>query len=447
MQKRVHFLGVIFSALFLCSTSSAQPALRLCPAADAILPVSGGSYFYSSDLRYEKDLGELTAWIKALDKALKAEGTLLVLTPTPTRGMVWADEVDTAAAKRMFAIDFNAAKAQQTYHNFIKALSPTLAVDLLDVAEGMKAQTPSYFQKYDRHWTPEGARASAYAVAKVILKNPNYQKKAKPAPLQFQTRRTGEVRANNKIYASVEKACGDLLMGQRETMTTFKTRQRSFKTAQPSKQRLFADAVPFVALAGNSFSTDKFNYAGFLSEGLRQPVLNFAISGGKFYTGLEDLLLNRKPGDPPRVIIWEQRYTDLRDTAKAKDFTPFREIIAAVHGPCTGSNILATAKRNIQGGNTSLFTGLAPKNAVGPAYYLHLNFSDLSLVAYTVKTVFADGDSEKAHIERSKRMRNTGAYYLEMSRTVTSDPVAQIQLQLPKNASGTVTAQFCKVAS
>ena len=107
----------------------------------------------------------------------------------------------------------------------------------------------------------------------------------------------------NAIFELTEEKCGDLPDTLLEPINLYETREAG-------QGDLFALDTPLVALAGTSFSTEPYNFDGFLSEALRQPVLNAAVSAGGLYTALQDLLLNREPGGNPRVIVWEYRLGD-----------------------------------------------------------------------------------------------------------------------------------------
>ena len=388
MQRRHRlFLGSTLTALGLWTSVQAQ--IDLCPEAGTLTRNTDGSYFYSSDLRYGTDLDEMNVWMKRLNEVLAADGTLLVVLPTPLRGMANGEVVTDAAALEALDIEFDLAAARAYYQDYVASLAPILAVDLLPSALALRGQTPGYQQKLDRHWTPEGARASAEAVATVLRSSPLYTALTPSAPTEFVTTLVGTETGGNRIFELAEEACGDLPDELMETVNLYETRE----TAEGG---LFTEETPLIALAGNSFSTYPYNFDGFLSDVLEQPVLNVSVSGGGLYVALTDLLLKREPGGYPKVILWEYRLTNT-DPAVA-----------------------------------------------GPDYYLRLQASDLSLVEFEINLAHADGSAEVAPIARSTRVSNTGEYYLELSHELTA-PLTQVSLTVPEGTGGTVQAQLCRV--
>ncbi len=411
-----------------------QAQLELCEAVGTLTHNSDGSYFYSSDLRYGADTDGVTEWMKRLDETLRADGTLLVAVPTPTRGMVNGGIVTDRAALETLQIDFDAAAATAYYQDYVRSLAPLAAVDLVPWTRALAGRMPGFQQRYDRHWTPEGARTAAVAAAAALATDPRYAALTPPAPTKFTTTLVGTEPGENAIFELTEEKCGDLPDEVMETVNLYETREAG-------QGDLFASETPLVALAGTSFSTEPYNFDGFLSDALGQPVLNAAVSAGGLYTALQDLLLNREPGGNPRVIVWEYRLGDAVQANSEADFVPFRELIASVHGDC-GADALVTNRAAVSGTNVELLTTSDPA-VVGPDYYLRLQASDLSLVEFALTLTHADGSADVAPILRSTRVANTGEYYLELSRELTA-PLERVSLTVPAGTTGTVDAQLCR---
>ena len=131
--KRFRFSSFLLVAVALTSmTSLSRAQLELCDEAGTLTRNTDGSFYYSSDLRYGQDLGELTTWMQRLNGALEADGTLLVVVPTPLRGMANGEVVTDTAALEALDIDFDAAEAAAYYRDYVASLEPIVAVDLLD---------------------------------------------------------------------------------------------------------------------------------------------------------------------------------------------------------------------------------------------------------------------------------------------------------------------------
>lgn len=436
IAKRV---GLLVVAL-LSGVGAASPTqkVELCEDAGTLTRNTDGSFYYSSDLRYGADVTKLTVWMNRLNDALKARGDLLVVSPTPLRGMVNGDVVDDTDHLEALEIDFDALAARSYYREYIASLAPIVAVDLLDAATALNAQTPGYHFKWDRHWTPEGARASAQAIAQALKAQPAHSALPFSAPQAFATTQVGAQPSPGRIFELIEEKCGDLPDELMEPMTLY-------ETTSLVEVGLFSAEAPPVVLVGTSFSGKQYNFAGFLSEALGQEVVNYSVSGGGFFTSLEDYLLNRPDGAAPAVIVWEYSMTDAKDTNNRANFVPFRSLIPATHGACSADTSLAATRVEMSGGALTLFDNLSDERLQGPEHYLHLRASDLSLVEFAVVMTHADGSVDHAAIERSTRIHNTGEFFLELSRDLAA-PLREVALTLPEGISGTVEAQLCSAS-
>ena len=434
--KRFRFSGSLLVAVALIGmTSLSRAQLELCDEAGTLTRNTDGSFYYSSDLRYGQDLGELTTWMQRLNETLEADGTLLVVVPTPLRGMANGEVVTDTAALKALEIDFDAAEASVYYEDYVASLGPITAVNLLGAAETLKGKEPGYHQKLDRHWTPEGARASAQAVAQVLLENPIYQSLTQSGSAEFTTTLTGSEPGGNKIFELIKENCGDLPNELMEMVNLY-------TTTQVDEGDLFAQETPVVALAGTSFSTDPYNFDGFLSEALGQPVLNASVSGGSLDIALQDLLLKREKGANPKVIIWEYRMSDATGVEREGDYTSFRQMIPSVYGTCSPERALVSGSAEVSGETVNLLTSTNP-DISGKDYYLHLQASDLSLVEFEIVSAYEDGSVDTAPINRSTRVSNNGEYYLELSRDISA-PLKEVSLNVPTGTTGTIDAQLCR---
>lgn len=198
MTKRVGFLAV--ALLLGAGAASAQQAVELRDNAGTLTGNTDGSVYYSSNLRYGSDVAKLMVWMNRLNDALKARGDLLVVSPTPLRGMVNGDVVDDAEHLEALEIDFDALAARSYYRDYVASLAPIVAVDLLDAATALNTQTPGYHFKLDRHWTPEGAQTSAQAIAQALQAQPSYSALPFPAPQAFATAQAGTQPSPGRIF-------------------------------------------------------------------------------------------------------------------------------------------------------------------------------------------------------------------------------------------------------
>lgn len=435
MLKKLVFLSMFVLPQLVLASAQESPAL--CDEAGTLTQNTDGSFYYSSDLRYGADLSELTMWMNRLNDVFREDGKLLVVVPTPLRGMVNGSVVNDRAALEELEIDFDFGEAQAYYHDYVRSLEPIVAVDLLDAATSLNGQTPGYHLKLDRHWTPEGAQVSARAVAQALSASPEYNALQLPERTTFSTVRVGEQSSPGRIFELIEENCGDLPDELMETMSLYQTERDTEPTLLGSEQ-------PFITLAGGSFGGEQYNFAGFLSEALEQDVVNNSVSGGGLFMPLQDYLLNTPPELRAEVIVWEYRMTDATSTNGEENFTPFRELIPSVYGACSAENTLLSNSTDVSETSFTVLENPPGSSVQGEDYYLHLQASDLSLVEFEIVTTHEDGSVDTAPIERSTRVSNTGEYFLELSRDIAS-PLMEVSLTLPASVTGTVDVQLCKV--
>ena len=434
--KRVKFLSFLsVTTVSMSLASLCWAKLDLCNEVGTLPKGTDESFYYSSELRYGQDLASLSVWMKRLNEALRAKGVLLVTVPIPSRGMANGEVITDEAALKTLEINFSAAEATAYYRDYVASLEPTVAVDLLDAARTFSGDV-GYQQKLDRHWTPEGAQASAQAVARVLRSNSVYQTLAESSGLtKFETTWTGTEPGGNEFFELIEKKCGDQPNELMETINLYETKQ-------VGGGDLFAVEEPIVAVAGDSFSAKPYNFDGFLSEALERPVLNISVYGGGLDSALQDLLLKRETAGNPKVIVWEYRMKDAISTEREGDYTAFRQMIPSVYGACTPETALASGNAEVTGETVDLLTATNP-DVYGEDYYLHLQASDLSLVKFEIVSKYEDGSVDRATINRSTRGRNTGEYYLELSRDISS-PLREVSFNVPAGITGTIDAQVCR---
>lgn len=258
------------------------------------------------------------------------------------------------------------------------------------------------------------------------------------------------------MFELIEENCGDLPDALMEMMPLYQT-ERAVEN-----QDLFAAETPFVVLTGGSFSGEQYNFAGILSEALGQEVVNNSVSGGGLFVALQDYLLNTSAESRAKVIIWEYRMTDASNANMQENFTPFRELIPSLYGACSTEMSLApsttvvpattlvrlvsthTDSTEVASKTLSILETPDNSNIQGENYYLHLRASDLSLVEFDIILTHQDGSVDRAPIDRSTRVSNTGEFFLELLRKITS-PLREVSLTVPAGVTGTIDAQICKM--
>ena len=147
-------------------------------AGQPLIEGSNGFFFRTvPDLTEHFPLGERTVTLmKALSSALAARGTQLVYVPIPAKGSVSGPFLPSTEIEGMF----DQSLALHSYGAFVATLRAAGIVSV-DVATAINAKRgePPAFLGADHHWTSDGARRAARAVAAAMKPLPAYQKLSK----------------------------------------------------------------------------------------------------------------------------------------------------------------------------------------------------------------------------------------------------------------------------
>ncbi|WP_180956050.1 alginate O-acetyltransferase AlgX-related protein [Monaibacterium marinum] len=173
-------------------------------------------------------------------------------------------------------------------------------VQVIDLRPVLSA-VPQAYLRTDTHWTPEGARAVAGAIAR-----PDVQVTA------FATSKSTPVLHEGDLLAFVPTA--PFPGPGAEALNTYDTIQRDSGLGAD----LFGDiSIPGV-LIGTSYSADsRWHFEGFLKDALEMDILNLAEEGAGPFAPIQAYLESEIYRDtPPEVVIWDipERYTTLRQT-------------------------------------------------------------------------------------------------------------------------------------
>ncbi len=385
------------------------------------------------DLRAEYEMSEeATPDFQILTKALRKKGTEFVIALAPTRGMAAHDLLPMS---NPLVKDYKVEDVKKSYTDFIAAMN-TAGIPTVGTPD-LKAGA-NYFYKTDLHWTTEGAREMAEAVATYIKALPVYAglKKTEfvmtPAP-------DGEFEGN--FTEAIEKLCNAKMPLEKATQIVVEPK----KAEGDEQAALLGDqAEPEVVLVGTSNSDrDDFdmNFSGSLKEFLGADLKNRAIAGG----GLDDSILAYLSSEdfrknPPKVLIWEvPGYYNLHGDAAKK---ALKQLIPAVHGDCGASAIADSGELAINSDKVPLFDAAALEKVRGKEFYLALSLDQPTQKGFSVQLDKSDNKNQKAKFSSSRNPDNKSFFYaLESSETVVfTDAV----LNAPKEMQGKkITARLC----
>lgn len=172
----------------------------------------------------------------------------------------------------------------------ISALDATLA--LMTVAK-----TGDAFMRTDTHWSPQGSRNVADAVARYVASSGLLT----AGTTQVTTTKTGILPFDGDLIGFVPTGALRPAIGPPpETLMHYET------TVESSLGLFDAPDVP-VVLVGTSFSTrSEFHFEGFLKQALQSDVINFAREGTGPFAPMERFLASDTvTNSPPQLVIWE----------------------------------------------------------------------------------------------------------------------------------------------
>ena len=345
----------------------------------------------------------------ALNQALAAQGVTLIVAAQPPRGVA-------LAANSM--PDYAPSQALARYEAVRRTLQ-NAGLKVTDLAS-VATETPDYFFRRDHHWTPEGSRASAQAVAQTIASVPE-ARGLKTG--EFHTEKVSTEEQIGSFGEAIGQICGK--NPPAEPLVRYQT-----VAASPDGD-LFGTSAPPIALAGTSNSARKdLNFAGFLAQATGLEVLNVSAVGGGPEAALGAYLRSETFREAkPVFLVWE--FATLFDLPQDPLF--YRQLVPSVWGACSTSQSQASVTRPLSR-NVPLFTGLRGE-AKG---FVYLELSDLAQTSLTLNLSYAGGKTERVRLERSTRERNDGRFFLSFGRALRS-----ATLTLPGVADGTVQARLC----
>ncbi len=179
-----------------------------------------------------------------------------------------------------------------------------LGLPAIDTRLALAPLGPTAYLRTDTHWSPQGAQATALALARALpdLVQPGES---------YVTRPDGVQALEGDLTVFVDTGPFAAWVGPRpETIARFET------VSTGSDMGLFGDAEIPVALIGTSFSArGDLHFDGFLKSALGQDVLNLSEQGQGPFAPMRRFLASPEPTFTPlRTVIWEipERYITTR---------------------------------------------------------------------------------------------------------------------------------------
>ncbi|MBH3428090.1 alginate O-acetyltransferase [Pseudomonas alkylphenolica] len=226
------------------------------------------------------------AQIAEVEQQLKAHNKRLILLPLPMK-------VDVYAAHAARAVD---PRAISLYDRFVAGLQArSIEVTPLRAAFLGNLAGPSLFLKSDTHWSPEGARLTAYELARQrpeLLGDERYVSH-KVADKTVKGDLMNYIQFN---HAQMAPQYGPSQIALYETLK-----------AEQSTDALFADEQQSLLLVGTSYSKiDDWNFTGFLKEALNRDLLSVAVEARGPFEAMQQFLASDDLNNPQiDTVVWE----------------------------------------------------------------------------------------------------------------------------------------------
>jgi len=412
--------SLFISTVFLCLASPnsfAATAPKVCKALtdetayskkrEAMMFLVEGSdgYLFISkkDLESEFKIDEKSIpYAKRFIETLKKRGLNVVFVIQPTRGLVHQDKIS-AADKKLYNFDETAAKTN--FSGMIKKLTD----DGFTVATLPNLSMPDYAYRRDHHWTAAGAKAIAYEAARIIKQEPYYNDIPKT---KFITDKGVE---NKKFVGVLANAYEDVCKQKSAPETIFEYKTTAVTDGNNSSA-LFGDAsAPPVVLAGTSFSSNEAahaNFDGWLKESLSADVLNYAVRGGGFNSGvLSYLASDDYKNKKQSLLVWE-----MGGYLKFGSPSGWQELVAAPYGDCKGTSREIKAKSiSLSSATTNLLNGDDWNSIGSKPSYLYFSFDKDLDASGKIQALQGDKKQWESSLSHSRRVDENIPYYLDIS--------------------------------
>lgn len=393
-----------------------------------LTPGNNGYLLYAGDFSPNNfAIDGRTQYYGQLDQALKSKGVQLIVSPLPSRTIVYPEMLD---KNQPLQSAYSTDVARENYRASLGRMwnSQISTIDLLRAALERRQMDDTkilYFMR-DYHWTSEGAKLYAQTIAREIMKFDAYKSLKKE---KFINTYDHSENAESRLAYLLQTVCGTKTPPEKINV---------YETTREGGNLLGDDTYP-VVMVGSSYSAEaKYNFEGFLKEALDSNVLNAAVSGGGYNASLEAYLLSKEYAtEKPKFLIWE-----FAASMTPWDQTALREIIPSVYGDCAPSEAILENKTSLQG-PTSILRNTAAKVDTNKDF-VSLKFADKTLLNFDLNLKFDDGKQETVKISRSERIQNEGQFYLKLANEFKGN-LSEVTVIPNKKTQSEISAKICRI--
>ena len=349
-----------------------------------------GVYFdLSRDLAGLFDLDRETAdGLAEMAGALAARNTRLIAVPVPPRALAFREMLDTSdPQQRAFGVD----GARASYARLIAQLRSLgfMTADLLGAIEESESAR-GFFFKRDAMWTPEGARAAADHVARIIKADPVYQ--ALPKGIYCGTRTLTAVDHQSPTSLAIQRSCQQALEPEKTTRYQTSVEGSALDLAGEAGTR----KRPLLVIAGSAHTAfAPANFEGFLSELTGLEVINKSGADPSVYGSLISTVT--EPGfkeAAPRYLVWE---FPAEANLNFLSFVAFRQILPALQESCDAKTTSwrEPSRTLVESGS---FRVPEDRQPAGGKAILRVATADRNVRTIAVKIRYRNGEAESIRL-------------------------------------------------
>ncbi|PDT80350.1 hypothetical protein [Sinorhizobium sp. BJ1] len=448
-SRRLIFAWVAMSCALISNIAAAGDILYTCTGLEEKSPYTAfgvkmyqgydGWFFRKGDFETLYELPDDTLqMLGRINSALKAQGVHLILVPMLPRAIAGSAFVPNGGMLSDFLYDAHLAGEQ--FDLLIETIRHR-GIDAVNINEILKA-TPSfnpgnYYFKRDIHWTPEGARLVAAAVADRIRSLQD----GREGSIEFETTQNSGGRLHKANFnAILNELCQSKIPP--EDVNIYETKQRIGSLDDLVEDETSAQTEQ-VHVVGSSYTDEltPYHFNGFLKQFLKQNVGGFSVSGGGVNQSIYAWAQNSKGiGKKPRFVVWE--FGDLDDLRKLT--TDMNDsIVPAIFGDC--GDVFAVSDRAFE--ETDTIGSDLPKLMDKAAdYYLRYEFSNKALSRFQLRYRLEDGSVRKVNFENPPRVPGLNTLYQSLPASAETRPV-HVNLKIEGGLTSAGRVKLCRYPS
>lgn len=394
LRVSASFLAAIAFGVFIGEDANAETSLYECKGLETrkTLPVleghDGAFFRVLIDLRTSHHFPDAAVDLLAeFASVLRRNGTELIYVPMPTKSLT----MPAFLPERAETYGFDPELAATIFDDVIDRLSNS-GVETVNLREVLLHQgdAPVPFFGADFHWTSDGARAAAKAIAAHIDEVTDFTADDLD---RYETIIGERTQLASTLRPIIQGHCLETVPHVADTPSN------TTKVSGGDVLDLFGKDTSRVVLAGTSFSAfSSANLDGWLSQYSGLDVANVAVDGGNSYGAILPYILSDEFRDtPPNVLVWENPiYNNLLDRGDRQ----LRELIFAAAAQCEPMGDGADLQFE--------------KAAFDPSAALEILTQETSREV-TVSFEMADGSTFRESIRRSRQSGLTDRFYVPLS--------------------------------